>query len=301
MRLASPLRYPGGKSILAGFLTDVIDLNELRGCVYYEAYAGGAGAALSLLRDGVVSEIFINDADERIYAFWHSVLNKSDSLVNEILSVPLTIDEWHQKREVCANPSGHSRFEVGFAAFYMNRCNRSGVLTGAGPIGGHEQNGKWRLNVRFNREPLVERILTIARLKERIHLTHLDALKFLKTCLPGGRGRGSVFVYLDPPYVNKGQRLYLNAYNESDHAKLARYIQSQATLPWIMSYDDTALVRNLYATQQVANLPIRYSLQEKRSARELIIAPHHLALPLVCRINGQESHLTVNRHQRKKL
>lgn len=300
MKLVSPLRYPGGKSLLTNFLTDIIDLNELRGCVYYEAYAGGAGAALNLLKDDVVSEIFINDADERIHAFWDSALNQSDNFANEILSVPLTIDEWHQQRKVCTHPSGHSRFKIGFAAFYMNRCNRSGVLSGAGPIGGHGQNGKWRLDVRFNREPLVERILNISRLKRRIHLTHLDALEFLKTCLPGSRGRNRVFVYLDPPYVNKGQRLYLNAYNESDHAKLARYIQSQSTLPWIMSYDDTDLVRNLYINQQVANLPIRYSLQEKRSARELIIAPYRLALPRICRINGQESLLTIKRYQGKK-
>jgi DNA adenine methylase len=301
MRFASPLRYPGGKSSLADFLTDVIDLNDLRGGVYYEPYVGGAGAALSLLRDDVVSEIFINDADERVYAFWDSVLNECNRFVNQVLSIPLTIDEWHQQREICANPQAHGRFQVGFAAFYMNRCNRSGVLTGAGPIGGHDQRGKWRLDVRFNREPLVERILTLARMKERIHLTHLDALKFLKTCLPRGRGRNNVFVYLDPPYVNKGQRLYLNAYNESDHTKLANYIQSQATLPWIMSYDDTTLVRRLYKSQQMANLPIRYSLQEKRSARELIISPRHLTLPRICRINGQESLLTVKRHQGKKL
>jgi DNA adenine methylase len=300
MKFASPLRYPGGKASLADFLTDVIDLNDLRGGVYYEPYVGGAGAALSLLRDEVVSEIFINDADERVYAFWDSVLNESNRFVGEVLSIPLTIDEWHQQHDVCANPRGHSRFKVGFAAFYMNRCNRSGVLTGAGPIGGHDQAGKWRLDVRFSRQPLAERILNLSRLRERIHVSQLDALAFLKTRLPRGRGRSNVFVYLDPPYVNKGQRLYLNAYDDNDHANLAAYIKTQISLPWIMSYDDTPLVRKLYADQQTAHLPIRYSLQEKRPARELIIAPHHLTLPRVCRISGRESLLTVKRSRGKR-
>jgi DNA adenine methylase len=289
MKFASPLRYPGGKACLAGFLADVIEMNDLRGCVYYEPYAGGAGAALSLLRDGVVSKIYINDADDRVNAFWVSALDESERFVDRVLSAPLTMKEWKRQREVCTNPGAHDRFNVGFAAFYMNRCNRSGVLTGAGPIGGLEQKGKWKLGVRFSREPLAERILKLASVRDQIHITHLDAIDFLKSTLPLGRDRRKVFVYLDPPYVHKGQRLYLNSYETRDHAQLARYIKGQRTLPWIMSYDDTDVVRDLYCDQQLTSLPIRYSLQTKRSAKELIIAPHRVELPRACSIQGKEA------------
>ena len=289
MRFVSPLRYPGGKACLTSFLTDVIDMNDLRGGAYYEPYAGGAGAALSLLRDNVVSEIHINDADERVNACWVSMLNESERFVDRILSAPLTMDEWYRQREVCANPCAYNRFDVGFAAFFMNRCNRSGVLTGAGPIGGLEQKGKWKLDVRFSREPLAERILKLATVREKIHITRLDAIIFLKTTLPLGGNRKKVFVYLDPPYVNKGQRLYLNSYETKDHAQLARYIKGQRTLPWIMSYDDTDVVRGLYCDQQLTSLPIHYSLQTKRSAKELIIAPYRLVLPSACQLQGKEA------------
>lgn len=294
MRFVSPLRYPGGKASLAGFLANVIDRNDLRGCGYYEPYAGGAGAAIGLLRSQVVSEIFINDADERVSSFWQSALNESDRFVSKVLSAPLTIGEWYRQREICANPRAHKRFDVGFAAFFMNRCNRSGVLTGAGPIGGLEQSGKWRLDVRFSRAPLAERILTLARMKDRIHLSQLDAIDFLKSKLPCGQGRRSVFVYLDPPYVNKGQRLYMNAYEAKDHAYLASYLDSQHVLPWLMSYDDTELIRDLYVHHQVFPLPVRYSLQKKRRANELIVAPHRMALPTACRVHGTESPLSPN-------
>lgn len=279
MKLTSPLRYPGGKACLAGFLAEVIDLNARHGCAYYEAYAGGAGAALSLLRDGVVSEVFINDADPCIHAFWAAALNESDRFADKVRTVPLTITEWHRQKAVCSRPASHTRFEVGFAAFYMNRCNRSGVLTGAGPIGGLAQNGEWRLDVRFSRDPLAERIHTLAAMRDQIHLTQLDAIDFLKSELPRGTCRKNVFVYLDPPYVQKGQRLYLNAYVEKNHRQLARYIKRQSTLHWMMSYDDTNLVRQLYSDQQVNSQPIRYTLQNKRMASELIIAPHHVVLP----------------------
>lgn len=278
-RPASPLRYPGGKSCLSGLLADVIDLNDLRDCVYYEPYAGGAGAALELLRQGIVSEIYINDADRRVGAFWKSALGETERFVEEILRVPLTIDEWRRQQAICAQPYKHSPFLSGFSAFYMNRCNRSGVLTGAGPIGGYAQNGKWKLGVRFNREALAGRILALSRMRSHIHVSNKDALDFLKCSLPRGNARKRVLVYLDPPYVNKGQRLYLNSYEARDHVTLARYIVGQSALPWIMSYDDTDLVRQLYVKQQLGILAIRYSLQENRKARELLIAPQSLALP----------------------
>lgn len=289
LRYSSPLRYPGGKASLACFLADVIDLNELRGCRYFEPYAGGAGAALNLLKAGVVSEININDADKRIFAFWKAVLGDTSRFVDRVFSVPLSINEWRNQREVCDNPQGHDDFTVGFAAFYMNRCNRSGVLTGAGPIGGHHQSGKWKLGVRFSREALVERILELGRMRDSIHLSCKDAIDFLKCVLPAGKARRNVFVYLDPPYVNKGQRLYLNAYQPGDHAGIARYLCNQKSLPWILSYDDAILIRELYHDLHVFNLPIRYSLQEKRSASELIICPARVILPRTSRIDGNET------------
>ena len=286
LRHSSPLRYPGGKASLSSFLTDVIDLNDLRGCTYYEPYAGGAGAALNLLREGTVGEIHINDADERVFAFWKSALDEGSKFIDRILDVPLTIDEWHRQRAICDNFAPQSRFDLGFATFYMNRCNRSGVLSGAGPIGGFAQSGAWKLDVRFNREALAERFQALGKIKSQIHISNCDALEFLKRTLPSGQGRKNVFVYLDPPYVGKGQRLYLNAYGPKDHALVSTYLKRQNCLPWLLSYDDDPLIRSLYSDQRVFNLPIRYSLQKKMSAKELVICPPSLKLPRSCEISG---------------
>jgi len=291
VKLSSPLRYPGGKASLTGFFRRVIGVNALEGCSYYEPYAGGSGAALGLLGEDMVSEVFINDADERIYAFWHSVLNDRNRFVDKIFSVPLTIEEWYRQRDICLRSRGQRRFDVGFAAFFMNRCNRSGVIAGAGPIGGFEQKGAWRLDVRFSRGPLAERVLSVANLRQRINVSCMDALEFLRKRLPKGRQRRRSLVYLDPPYVVKGQRLYLNSYAAKDHAALAKFMQRQKTLPWLMSYDDTDLIRTLYSRQSIARLPIRYSLQEKRAAEELLIYPTHLAVPKIeVAISGEVRH-----------
>ena len=287
MKLLSPLRYPGGKAGLSPFLTDVMDLNDIRGVEYFEPYAGGAGAALGLLAEGVVRRISINDADFRIYAFWHTVLNEPTWFVDRIMAAKLDLREWKEVRETCLFPSGKNMRDVGFAAFYMNRCNRSGVLN-SGPIGGYEQAGEWRLDVRFTKPALAERVLEIAKLREQIEVCNLDAVVFLKERLPSGIGRKNSFVYLDPPYVEKGQRLYLNAYEPEDHGAIAKYIAQQKVLPWVMSYDDTELVKHLYKNQQIALLPINYSLQEKRATNELVIAPHRVRLPRTMRIGARK-------------
>lgn len=291
MRYQSPLRYPGGKASLAGLLEDTIELNRLRGAVYFEPFAGGAGAALELLDRGMVSALYLNDLDARIYAFWRACLNQTDQFIDRIMSVSLSIDEWRMQREICCRPSIHPQLDVGFAAFYMNRCNRSGVLTGAGPIGGYKQEGRWRLDVRFTRANLAQRIAKIGRNRARIHVSRLDAVEFLKQKLPRGAKRQHAFVYLDPPYVTNGKRLYLNAYTKRDHTALARYINRQRLVPWIMSYDDDLLIRNLYVEQNIATLVIEYKLQDKRAAQELIITPDHLATPSGCRVNGTDRRL----------
>lgn len=291
MRYSSPLRYPGGKASLAPFLHDVLQLNSLVGCRYFEPYAGGAGAALALLRMGAVASIEINDADRRIYSFWKSVLSESQRFADRIMTVPLNLEEWKRQREVCTNQEAHTEFDVGFAAFYMNRCNRSGVLT-SGPIGGLEQSGAWKLDVRFTRPSLVERVVALGRLKDRISVSQMDAIDFLKARLPSGTARKTAFVYLDPPYVVKGQRLYLNAYEACDHKKVANYLGRQGVLNWIMSYDDSDLIRDLYSERQLAKLPIRYSLQDKRAAKELIIAPRQMQLPKTVRVAGQDAKMS---------
>ena len=279
MRYDSPLRYPGGKASLAAFLTRTIELNDLYGCSYSEPFAGGAGAALRLLREGVVSELHLNDLDPRIIAFWKAVLDEPERFVDAILSVPVSISEWKKQRHICQCADASKPFELGFATFYLNRCNRSGVLLGAGPIGGHAQTRKWGIDARFNRANLAERVLAVSRKREQIHITNMDALNFLVKHLPRGRERKRAFGYLDPPYYSNGSRLYMNFYTDRDHRGLARYIQRQRTLKWVMSYDDTHFIRDLYAGCVMSHLSLQYSLQRKQRAQELLIAPAHIRLP----------------------
>ena len=243
---------------------------------------------MELLFNGTVRSVWLNDADPRIYSFWNTVLNDTEAFARRVLSIPVTIEEWHQQRKICAKPDEHSPLAVGFAAFFMNRCNRSGVIDGAGPIGGFAQKGQWRMGVRFNREELAARVLRIGRMRERVHISGDDGVRFLKSTLPRGNARREVFVFLDPPYVRKARKLYLSFYRDRDHAALARYLKEQQRLRWLVTYDDSDLVRSLYSSVGINVVAARYSLQHKRVAHELLITPPSLLLPHQARYSAPQ-------------
>ena len=276
----SPLRYPGGKQILARVLAHLIKLNEREGGVYVEPYAGGAGAALALLYGEHVDRVMINDADPCIYAFWKSLLDDTDDFVDLVQATPLTDAQWSKERDVYRHPRRHSRLRVGFATFFLNRCNHSGIIASAGPIGGRAQTGRWKIDARFNREMLAERIRRIAIYRERIDLFHMDAVSFLRECVTSSKGiTNRAFVYLDPPYYVKGRDLYLNYYKHQDHLALARYMRRQVRLRWVMSYDNVASIQELYRPLRQVALDLGYSAGIRRTGRELLIAPQDLKWP----------------------
>ena len=275
MGIASPLRYPGGKSAMAGLLNRVRVANQLRDRDFAEPYAGGAGAALTLLFRGEAPAIHINDADEAVSDIWWAVLERIEQFSEMIYTAPLTLDEWLRQRAIYRDPGSASRLERAFAAFYLNRCNHSGIIRNGGPIGGIEQTGKWRLDARFNREGLVKRCQRVARQRSRIHLSALDGMEFLQ----GLAGTGTFF-FIDPPYFGKGPTLYLNALDPPYHAALARALRTVNDSPWVLTYDNCPEVRVLYEDwAAIRSYSLRYSASLRRRGGELMIAPRWMILP----------------------
>ncbi len=279
--ILSPLRYPGGKGALLDLIKTVIYYNNFETFNYYEPYSGGAAVALGLLNKGTVENAFINDADKAVYAFWYSILHHTEEFIDRIINIGINISEWHsQKALLLKKNEVENIFDLGFATFYLNRCNRSGILN-AGPIGGLKQTGNWKIDARFNRSELVRRIERIATFNNRITLSNLDALHFLKKYLPRGTGRKKVFVYLDPPYYKNGNKLYLNYYSDKDHKDLANYLNNQSYLNWLLTYDLAKEIEDLYDGQNIINYKLNYSLQQKKEGYELLINSKNISLPKI--------------------
>jgi DNA adenine methylase len=274
----TPLRYPGGKGALSNFMKLVIVENGLLDGHYVEPYAGGAGIAWPLLFEEYIQHVHINDLSSPIYAFWKSVLEDTDKLVQMIRDVSVTMPEWRRQKAIQLNPRDYSHLELGFSTLFLNRTNRSGIITG-GVIGGKRQEGIWKLGVRFNKQDLIARIERIARYSNRISLNNCDACEFLSAILPTLPAK--TLVYLDPPYYKKGADLYQNFYGPKDHVKVARFVTETIKQPWIVSYDAVPAIVRHYAGFKRIRYGLSYSAQDRYTGSEIIFFSKNLVPPQI--------------------
>jgi len=237
----SPLRYPGGKACIFPFISNLFYENNLIGSSYAEPYAGGSGLALKLLFREYVNEIYINDLDKCIYYFWKTLINDNLIFCDWLEDVEISLDNWAYYKSILQNPLGYSEFEIAKSTFFLNRTNISGVIKG-GVIGGQSQKGKYKIDARFNKADLIKRINRIDNFKSRINISNLDGINFIKKM---NRIEDNIFIYIDPPYVQKGADLYMNYYSQKDHSKLAENVDL-IKKKWLVSYDNHEFIISLY-------------------------------------------------------
>ena len=268
---SSPLRYPGGKTRLANKLLEAIEKNfdQKERVVLLEPYAGGAGASLALLLAGKVEKIVINDLDRAIFTFWKIAVSDTDYLINKIRRTEVTIEEWKKQKAIYISTKNERK--LAFAALFLNRTNRSGIMNG-GPIGGIDQSGIWKVNARFTKQTIIDRLEKVKEFRNKIEVCNLDGIELLKK-LEGRKNRKQYFIFLDPPYFQKGQSLYLNHYSNKDHENLSKFLGKSLFKKWIMTYDDVPYIKNLYVTMRTKGFAIQHNAYESKIGREVMIFP----------------------------
>jgi DNA adenine methylase len=271
----SPLRYPGGKSKIVNFVKAIFRENGLMDAHYAEPYAGGAAVALSLLYSEYVEAIHINDKSRSIYAFWHSVVHNTDAFVRLVETTEVTMAEWHRQKSIQQSKDTCDLLSLGFSTFFLNRTNRSGIISG-GMIGGHAQSGTWKLDARFIKQPLIERIRKIGRYRRRIKVYNLDAVEFLTDIFPSLPSKK--FLNLDPPYYVKGQCLYDNFYEHQDHESIAK-IMVKLNDRWIVTYDNVQEIIEMYPEFQRRTYGLTYTAGTKQKSTEIMIFSRGLKIP----------------------
>lgn len=274
----SPLRYPGGKYLLATYVSCVLEENFLTGCTFYEPYAGGASVSIELLKRGFISEAVLVERDPLIYSFWHSVFHDTDALCEALQRIRVTIQTWKRFQPLrdVTRPFGsqYTRLQLGIAGLFFNRTNFSGIV-GAGPIGGLTQTSEYGIGCRFNADKIIRQIQAVAQHRKKVRVQFGDALGYLRRNAEALSTRFN-FVYVDPPYYAQGKKLYRYYYEDSDHVALATYMREQG-YPWLMSYDDHPRIRALYDTVGIQPIYLDYKAKSSRNARELLIS--NLVIP----------------------
>jgi len=263
----TPLRYPGGKTKLYHEIKPFLH-SVGSNPIYVEPFAGGAGLALKVLFCGDAQSIILNDIDENIYLFWQVCIHQTDALCRLIEDAELSISEWDKQRNIMKCQTSYSDIERAFAFFYMNRCNRSGIIKG-GPIGGRNQEGKYKIDARFNKQGLIKKVKNIGSKRDNISVYCMDGKHFLEeicTNLPR-----NILINIDPPYVNKGPELYQNSFSRKDHIDLCDTIKG-LDHNWIVTYDADNLIKTLYDGYSVKDIMLGYSAgSERKNGHEYLI------------------------------
>lgn len=280
----SPLRYPGGKHTLAPFIEQVMIANGFFwDASLLETHAGGAGAGLFLRQSGAAQNLWLNDLDPVIANLWKCITNPNlaREVINIIKNTQPTTELFKRQKQHLINYRKHSTaFEIDFitAGFSLifNRCSFSGIMHDwSGPVGGWEQKSPYPLDCHLNKKDLIARIRSISKLG--IHVTQKDALDTIQSAADALE---NWFIYIDPPYVEKGSKLYAVSYSESDHRQLADRLSTIPHVPWLLSYDDAPLIRALYPQSDIKEISFQYTVARFRSAKkELLIKSPCLKWP----------------------
>ena len=253
--LVSPLRYPGGKRRFVGYVAETLRLNDLRPRLYVEPFAGGASVALHLLATGQVERVLLGERDPLVAAFWRVLFSDTDWLCDQVAACRPSLEEWVRLRA----EAGQTEREKAWACLYLNRTSFSGILSGtAGPIGGRAQASAYDIGCRFPAATLMRRIRAVARFAEHVRVVEGDYRNTLAVASASGVPARDRFVYLDPPFYRKAERLYRHHFAEADHRAL-RDALAALDAPYLLSYDAAPEVRALYTDTRTHGVELLYS------------------------------------------
>jgi DNA adenine methylase len=252
----SPFRYPGAKTKLLPIINEYLNPLLQKSSQFTDVFVGGGSVLLDVASRFPKMELFINDKDPWIAAFW-SVASSSDKYKLEelfsLMSQPVTIEHFYKLRE--SHPT--TDVERAYMSIFFNRCCFSGIST-SGPIGGKEQLSKYKVDCRYNFKKLKNKILKCNQLLvNRIFVESQDFSQYEPLV------KNEMVAYIDPPYWKQGKSLYFEFMNEKEHANLATLLSDRSN--WVLSYDDVPEIRNLYSKNNIIDLAARYSINGKKT------------------------------------
>lgn len=256
MVIKTPLRYPGGKTRATKFLDKYIDkAKEFR-----EPFVGGGSVFLNQYNSNKFKKYWINDINRPLYSFWKSSILNNSELIGFIKNHydEKGKDYFYKLKDITYD----NIIEEGARFFAINRMSFSGTAESGG-------FSKASCDGRFT-ESSIHRVSNLSNLKN-VKITNLDYSKLLS------KEGENVFIYLDPPYYSaEKSKLYGkngNLHSGFDH-KLLRDRLYECKHDWIMTYDNSEYIRELYNEFYILEFSLNYSMSGEKKAdnNELLIS-----------------------------
>lgn len=267
----SPLPYPGSKREAVYQLSPLVP-GEINRVV--SPFFGGGSFELYLLASRGDISIDGSDGFSPVINFWRCAIEKTDALMRAVLACGdvsfETLWEWYQDleaRELSGDIGG-----VRDAARYF-------VITQMA-FNKEVPRGPTRVTFESSRFDVIsagERLLRFGRRKalSRLSLACQDAFQVLD------RERDA-FLFLDPPYLNDENLYGFSSgrwHRDFSHDRLAAALSSHSG-GFLLTYNDTAAVRDLYQWALVEEITFPYSAARGTGrtggviwGREVVIRP----------------------------
>jgi DNA adenine methylase len=260
-------------------IAGLLEQNLFVGRHLYEPFAGGSAISLALLANDFIPSATWVERDPMIYAFWKMVKDDPEALIRRMMTGKVTLMAWRRMQPMrkIDKPTKVNLADLGYAGLFFNRTCFSGII-GAGPIGGMTQRSStYKIDCRFNKKQIAASIRECSNLLRRVEVLFGDGIAFLqKKCLDMPLHS---FVYIDPPYVANGHKLYRYYFGTTEHEILGDTI-NDLRVPWLMSYDNDELIRNIYIGEQAKFVKKYQSLKGSRFVKEILLLSDDFMLPL---------------------
>lgn len=255
------IRYPGSKDKHIKFLAPYL----AAGCnnrTIVEPFAGTASVTFYMLKNAMVDKYTINDIDTSVAAMWQVVKNNPKNLISRIQKYIPKVDDFYEFK----NDSGDTTEEKAFRKIVLHQISYSGLGPMAGgPLGGKMQNSEYKIDARWRPLKLELLINETSALLNSVEGT-ITSDDWSVSLAEGIENKD--FIYLDPPYYKQGPSLYLDG--TINHNALAKQLEV-ANTNWVLSYDDTEEVREMYSFAEVRRLDVTSHLHHKTIGDVVII------------------------------
>jgi len=273
-------RYPGGKSKLKKKIAPMIISyiyrdEDYRSCCYIEPFLGGGSVGRGLFDR--IHKLAINDFDIGVAAFWDTVINNPDELCDLVGNFKPTTEDFYKfksiflqdnLRDMVLIKNKYSLPYLGFMKMALHQISYSGLGVKSGsPLGGINQASAYKIDCRWSPKYLENNIWKLhKKLKNKDIFGktcfHDDFCVFIDNVLEQSDHN---FIYLDPPYYEKGPELYQFSFDVDDHNRLAEKLKT-VNCPWLLSYDCSEEIREIYDWAVIEEIDVTNTINTKKGS-----------------------------------
>lgn len=256
-------RYPGSKRKTSqNIVKRILEIRDIYPFTSYcEPFFGGGAVCFRLLEAVSIKRVWINDVDPGIYAIWWSVVNQPERFRELVHAFKPTREAFSRFKQELTIGRKLPLPELALEKLAIHQMSYSGLGTMAGgpmtAIASRWSPDWIDRNIENARQLLAGKHLLVTNLNYRELLQDIDE---------------STFVFLDPPYYEKGKVLYQYPFAKHDHQELHALLE-KAKFPWLLSYDDHYEIRRMYGCYTIREIPVSYTINGVAKKNELLITP----------------------------